>query len=200
MKSLLALTAAAAAAASMAATSDAIYRVHHSKSFNRMTAAEVRSYLHRQVWHDKTALRWLGRHPPHIRHPGGARFLLASLRSNGEMLRWSHDYQWFQTSLRIASRRLRSVQRSAVVAGIAHRALWECIHSGEGAWNAETGNGYHGGLQMTYGWGGLVQDAGLLSPDAQMAAAETGYRQSGYSRSWLAGQWPNTSPPCMAYA
>lgn len=25
---------------------------------------------------------------------------------------------------------------------------WECIHSGEGAWNSNTGNGYYGGLQM----------------------------------------------------
>src|SRR5262245_19100245 len=29
-------------------------------------------------------------------------------------------------------------------------AKWECIHNGEGAWNSNTGNGYHGGLQMDY--------------------------------------------------
>lgn len=27
---------------------------------------------------------------------------------------------------------------------------WACIHSYEGAWNANTGNGYYGGLQMDY--------------------------------------------------
>jgi hypothetical protein len=53
---------------------------------------------------------------------------------------------------------------------------------------------------MTYGWDGLVGNAALLSPRAQMAAAETGYRQSGYSTAWLEGQWPNTSPPCLQYA
>jgi hypothetical protein len=77
-----------------------------------------------------------------------------------------------------------------------HLAGWLCIHRREGAWNASTGNGYYGGLQMTYGWMGLVKDASKLSPAQQMAAAETGYRQSGYSDSWMRGQWPNTYPPC----
>jgi hypothetical protein len=80
-----------------------------------------------------------------------------------------------------------------------HYALWNCIHNGEGAWNANTGNGYYGGLQMTYGWDGLVSNAALLSPAQQMAAAETGYRQSGYSEAWLLGQWPVSSRSCLGY-
>ncbi len=86
-----------------------------------------------------------------------------------------------------------------MVGGIAHESLWLCIHRREGAWNANTGNGFYGGLQMTYGWDGLVGNAALLSPTEQMRAAETGYRRSGYSVSWLEGQWPHTSPPCLAY-
>jgi hypothetical protein len=96
----------------------------------------------------------------------------------------------------------------AATGGIAHEALWLCIHSGylngrrvstgEGAWNANTGNGYYGGLQMTSGWGG-VSRPDLLSPAAQMALAERQYRVSGYSVAWLEQQWPNTSPPCLAY-
>ena len=82
---------------------------------------------------------------------------------------------------------------------VGHRAGWLCIHSREGAWDAQTGNGYYGGLQMTYGWMGLVTNAALLSPDAQMAAAEEGYRRSGYSDAWMRGQWPNTYPPCASY-
>ncbi len=78
-------------------------------------------------------------------------------------------------------------------------ALWLCIHSREGAWNDE-GAPYYGGLQMSYGWYGLVTDAASLSPAAQMQAAETGYRQSGYSQAWLLGQWPHTAPPCLGYA
>jgi hypothetical protein len=93
-----------------------------------------------------------------------------------------------------AAHRLAS-RRSA----LNHRSLWLCIHSGEGAWNANTGNGYYGGLQMTSGWGGVARPD-LLSPSAQMQLAERQYRASGYSHAWLEGQWPNTSPPCLAYA
>ena len=31
---------------------------------------------------------------------------------------------------------------------VPHKAQWLCIHHGEGVWNAHTGNGYYGGLQM----------------------------------------------------
>lgn len=81
---------------------------------------------------------------------------------------------------------------------IGHRALWLCIHSREGAWH-DPNPPYYGGLQMTYGWDGLVGNAALLSPAAQMRAAETGYKRSGYSVAWLEGQWPRTSPPCLGY-
>ncbi len=84
---------------------------------------------------------------------------------------------------------------------IAHRALWLCIHSREAQdWhNEDTGhNGHYGGLQMSLGWDGLVGNAALLSPTQQMVAAETGYRRSGFSRSWLLGQWYH--PDCLAYA
>lgn len=77
-----------------------------------------------------------------------------------------------------------------------HQAMWLCIHAKEGAWNANTGNGYYGGLQMTSGWGGVARPD-LLSPEAQMNLAEAGYRSSGYSLSWLRSQWPNTSYGCV---
>lgn len=83
---------------------------------------------------------------------------------------------------------------------IAHKALWMCIHHLEaGDWhNEDTGhNGHYGGLQMSYGWDGLVTDAARLSPLQQMEAAETGYRRSGYSEAWLLGQWYH--PDCLAY-
>ncbi len=96
-------------------------------------------------------------------------------------------------------RRVRAYRYAKSHTTIPHRALWLCIHSREGAWNANTGNGYYGGLQMTYGWGGVAR-ADLLSPAEQMALAERQYRASGYSVAWLEGQWPNTSPPCLGYA
>ena len=107
-------------------------------------------------------------------------------------LQWI-DHLW--SHRRIAARRYARAHPL-----IGHRTLWLCIHSREGAWNAQTGNGFYGGLQMTYGWDGLVENAALLSPAAQMRAAETGYRRSGYSVSWLEGQWPNTYPPCAGLA
>jgi hypothetical protein len=94
----------------------------------------------------------------------------------------------------------RARLRAARALAIGHRALWLCIHSREaGAWDANTGNGYYGGLQMTAGWGGVARPD-LLSPAAQMSLAEGQYRASGYSHAWLVGQWPNTSPPCMSLA
>ena len=76
--------------------------------------------------------------------------------------------------------------------------MWLCIHSREGAWNANTGNGYYGGLQMTSGWGGVARPD-LLTATDQMMLAERQYRASGYSVAWLEQQWPNTSPPCLMY-
>lgn len=104
------------------------------------------------------------------------------------------------------SRQIRARHLAARVPAIAHLALWQCIHRGEGAWN-DQGAPYYGGLQMTYGWDGLVGDAGNLSPMQQMAAAETGYqreiREKGYAYAkytWIPGQWPVSHIPCMAYA
>lgn len=96
-------------------------------------------------------------------------------------------------------RRLRAYDRahlSTSTGAVAHESLWLCIHRGEGAWDDNTGNGYYGGLQMTSGWGGVARPD-LLSPTAQMELAEREYRASGYSLSWLLGQWPNTAPPCV---
>lgn len=70
------------------------------------------------------------------------------------------------------------------------------MHSREGAWNANTGNGYFGGLQMTYGWAGRVTNAALLTPAEQIAAAEAEASEHGWSYSWMQSQWPATFPPC----
>jgi hypothetical protein len=75
---------------------------------------------------------------------------------------------------------------------------WACVHSREGAWDAATGNGYYGGLQMdwdfqrAYGlsyvrrWG----HAGRWPVWAQLVAAERAYQ----SRGWH--PWPNTARDC----
>ncbi|MHB8060339.1 MAG: transglycosylase family protein [Gaiellaceae bacterium] len=82
---------------------------------------------------------------------------------------------------------------------VPHRAQWLCIHRGEGAWNARTGNGYYGGLQMdisfqrSYG-GYLLRNKGTAdnwSPNEQMWVAERAYRSG---RGFY--PWPNTARAC----
>ncbi|MDX6451610.1 MAG: Transglycosylase-like domain [Gaiellaceae bacterium] len=77
-----------------------------------------------------------------------------------------------------------------------HRAGWVCIHSGEAAWNADTGNGFYGGLQMSYGWAGRVRNAAVLTPAEQMAVAEAEAAEHGWGDGWMRSQWPNTYPRC----
>jgi hypothetical protein len=76
---------------------------------------------------------------------------------------------------------------------------WLCIHRHEGPWNANTGNGYYGGLQMdvrfqrTYGADllrrkGLAHRWGYLE---QIWVAERAYRSG---RGFY--PWPNTARSC----
>lgn len=133
--------------------------------------------------HDRNVIRFFQHHPELARTPAGVKAL------------WQ-----VMSHLEQVVRSLQAV-RAAAAAWPAHRALWECIHGGEGDWDAATGNGYYGGLQMTPGWLGYFQGtANQYSAAQQEQFAEQGYRDSGYSSAWLSGQWPNTSGPCMQYA
>jgi hypothetical protein len=70
-----------------------------------------------------------------------------------------------------------------------HHQLWLCIHRHEaGSWTATNGR-YRGGLQMHLGWGYGIYDAALVSQAQQEWAAERAFAASGYSYSFLAGQW-----------
>jgi len=80
-----------------------------------------------------------------------------------------------------------------------HRQQWQCIHSYEGSWESNTGNGYYGGLQMDisfqrhYGsW--LLRRKGTAdrwTPIEQMWVAERAHRSGqGFS------PWPNTARAC----
>jgi hypothetical protein len=88
-----------------------------------------------------------------------------------------------------------------------HWKLWTCIHSQEAAWD-DPNAPYYGGLQMgwwfmrTYAKRELAQygTADRWPPVIQVWVAEKAYKREGYSRGWLVGQWPNTGPPCLAYA
>lgn len=75
-----------------------------------------------------------------------------------------------------------------------------CIHNHEGPWNANTGNGYHGGLQMdrsfmlAYGRDMIARHHGGMAetwtPAEQIIVADRAHKTRGF------GPWPNTRIPC----
>jgi len=73
-----------------------------------------------------------------------------------------------------------------------------CVHRGEGAWNANTGNGYHGGMQMDwnfmrhYGNWSLrhLGTADRWPIRTQLLVAYRGWRVQGW------GAWPVTARRC----
>jgi hypothetical protein len=75
---------------------------------------------------------------------------------------------------------------------------FECIHRHEGAWDANTGNGYQGGLQMTatfqrvYGadYVRLFGGAHLWPREVQIAVAIRAYAHEGFR------PWPSTARRC----
>lgn len=99
--------------------------------------------------------------------------------------------------LRLWERRAKRVVRKAQ--RVPYKSHWLCIHRYEGSWNANTGNGYYGGLQMdltfqrTYGWYLLNRKgtANRWTPHEQMWVAERA-RRSG--RGFY--PWPNTARYC----
>lgn len=86
-----------------------------------------------------------------------------------------------------------------------HHALWECIARYEAVhvpvstshpdgldWQADAGEhlAHGGGMGFSYNWGhGLAGEAGNYTQAQQEWAAERGYEESGYSRSFLEQQW-----------
>jgi hypothetical protein len=144
---------------------------------------------HKITYHRLVVWRWQDR-----MHRKRSLYRRADRRADGVRLeRLSHYWE----HLHYVVRWVRWPRYQATLQPVVgHMAGWLCIHNREGAWNAATGNGFYGGLQMTYGWMGLVGNAAALSPADQMAAAEAGYRASGFSSAWMSGQWPNTYPPC----
>jgi hypothetical protein len=70
------------------------------------------------------------------------------------------------------------------------------VHQHEGAWNADTGNGYYGGLQFDLGtW--ISNGGGRYAPRADLASPHNqlvvGY-QTWQRRGWH--PWPNTAAMC----
>lgn len=131
--------------------------------------------------HDRNVIRFFQHHPKLAATPAGGRALSALLPRVVRTLQ------------------ARDQQRQEASAWPPHHQLWLCIHSHEASnWQDEdTGhNGHYGGLQMHPGWGyGTSYYASSDSQLVQEQAAERGYAASGYSQSWLLGQWYH--PDCV---
>lgn len=71
-----------------------------------------------------------------------------------------------------------------------------CVHSGEGAWNDNTGNGFYGGMQFDYGtW--LSNGGGQFAPYAYLATPKEQLLiafRTWQARGWA--PWPNTAAAC----
>lgn len=113
--------------------------------------------------------------------------------------RGARDHKrWACTAVRWLQRELGETRASMAPVRPPHYQEWLCIHSYEGAWNANTGNGYYGGLQMDYSFmqtygGELLRSKGTAdnwTPLEQMWVAERAYRTRGF------GPWPNTARHC----
>jgi hypothetical protein len=115
-----------------------------------------------------------------------------STTTSGSLAVWIHRHL-------LAHRAKRGTCPRSASTHASHLSGWICIHDREGAWNSQTGNGYYGGLQMSYDWMGVVTNAALLSPGEQIAIADRVAREHSYAYSWMAGQWPRTYPPCASY-
>lgn len=78
---------------------------------------------------------------------------------------------------------------------------WVCIHQHEGAWTDNTGNGYHGGLQMDWGFMRTYGRSMLLKYHGRGAEAWTPAEQIRVAeRAYVSGRgfypWPNTARAC----
>jgi hypothetical protein len=161
-------------------------------------ASETQQVRHAISW--QRARTWHWQTVAHVRRSSTIRG--ASGPHSVGYLRWI-ERRW--NSRRVTAYKLAH-RPTAYAAGIAHAALWSCIHGLEAGWHqpsyATDSNGvplYWGGLQMHAGWGyGTSYHASDDPPAVQMLAAENGYKASGYSRTWLMGQWYH--PECLVHA
>ena len=100
---------------------------------------------------------------------------------------------------RFHAARVEKLTPKPVVGPLGNVSAWLCIHSGEGAWNANTGNGYYGGSQMDWSFMSAYGPELLASkgtadnwtPAEQMMVAERA-RASG--RGYY--PWPTTARRC----
>lgn len=151
------------------------HRVVPHKPFGQMTTHQRIDWLKRQIHKDRSVILFWRNHR-----------YLATVH---------HDFayenvRWARVSLQIATKNLAKLVGSG--SWPPHHLLWVCIGRHEGGVHSVNPNGHYGMLQMHANWGyGTSTYASDDSQQVQEWAAERAYRASGYSRSFLFGQWLN---------
>lgn len=133
MRLLLALSALVLVLVTTSTAQATTLQISH-KPFNRMSPREKKHYLKKQIFHDRSIIRFAKNHN----------------QINTHELR--NAVTWAYKSLRIAGKNLRRllavpVVRPVVTASSGVIAALLCIHHWEGSWT-DPGGPYWGGLQM----------------------------------------------------
>lgn len=157
------------------------------QDFSKMTLNEVQHYQLRVIRHARTVVRFW-KHHPRI-YASHWRFASRDAKFHRQQIKW--------TKRELEETRSKLRPPETVYHG--STSAWLCIHRYEGPWNANTGNGYYGGLQMDYAFmssygGRYLSQYGTAdhwTPAQQMEVAE---------RARLSGRgyfpWPNTARAC----
>ena len=182
MKLMAVLSVIAVTMVATSTTRAAQLQLKH-RPFKTMTRQQKINYLHRQIRHDHSIVRFFRNHHA---------LVTAKTRTY---------VKWAKTSLRVAGANLRKllvVPVAHAASGVIHNLL--CIHRYEGAWN-DPDSPYWGGLQMdmnfqrAYGreflnrWG----TADKWPVWAQLQAGARGVAARGYE------PWPRTARLCGLY-
>lgn len=116
----------------------------------------------------------------------------------GYPVNWRRRYHAEHAHVQRLLHQLHHTRSPQAVATPPHYDAWLCIHRYEGAWDANTGNGYYGGLQADLAFQqayapDLLRSKGTAdhwTPLEQMWMAERAWRTRGF------GPWPNTARMC----
>lgn len=162
----------------------------YKKPLSKLTQTQ----LEREKIHAQLYVRFIRRHPI-------ARYHRAFLHRSCFSVERGRRGLCFYVRNRLRDREglLARIERLLAPVLPAHYNEWLCIHGYEGAWNANTGNGFYGGLQMDWSFmqsygSTLLKAKGTANnwtPLEQMWVAERAYASGrGF------GPWPNTARYC----
>ncbi len=154
------------------------------------TASAVTRTNRMRVHMNKAKIRyhWIAEGHPARR----GRILTYWTRTHRHTLHRFHNWQHAQ---RIAAAAAQATASSSPWTAAWYRGAM-CVHSHEGAWDSNTGNGYYGGFQylpstwINSGGGQYASRADLATPHEQLLVTWHVTRSSGW------GQWPNTARMC----